>query len=643
MAHGLRSLSAQAVAGPLAGEVYAFGPVRIDVARHVATRDGQPLALAPKTFELLLILVRSGGRVLSRQELIAALWPDTFVEEANLSFQISTLRRALGDAASGAAADADGAEPWIETVPKLGYRFTPAVTASTDARPRRGVSAAAERAEILSERATRALVASLTAAGILVLAVLSVAWFVRSRAQGAPSVRSIAVLPFEDLSEGKGDVQYADGLTEALIAELSTLDGLNKVIGRQSVARFRAAPIPLRDAARALDVDAIVTASVLRSAGRLRVTARLVDGATERHLWAATYERPDGEVLLIQRQVVEAIADAIQLALGPEALARMPKAHAVGAAAFDAYVAGLQAVNAGPAHTVQAIGHFETAAAIDPEFAPAQAALARSLWRGALLEVPVPDAHRRGKAAAARAIALDPNLGEAHAARSVLLLHSDWDWAAADAALRRAIALSPNAAMVRSARAQYLALAARYDEAIDEARRAVELDPSSHTIGSLAWANFHARRYEEAVRRWLQVEGLDGDPVPLGLSIVTLALAGRADEVRASCAADAARGLAWRCAQGQALLGNPVPALRLIEEAPASAGLLTLADTYGALGDAAGAVRTLERAYDTRDLAVLYMNSPLFDSVRHDAAFRNLQRRMNYPGVVDADGRIGRE
>ena len=128
MAQEMLSLSSEAVVRPPGGEVYAFGPVRVDVARHVVSRDGQPIALAPKTFELLLILVRSGGRALSRQELVAALWADTFVEEANLSFQISTLRRVLGV----------GAEQWIETVPKVGYRFTPEVTreaATTHATP----------------------------------------------------------------------------------------------------------------------------------------------------------------------------------------------------------------------------------------------------------------------------------------------------------------------------------------------------------------------------------------------------------------------------------------------------------------------------------------------------------------------------
>lgn len=632
MAHELRVVSSDVAARSREG-IYAFGPVQIDLARHAVTRDGHPVMLAPKTFELLLILVRSGGRVLSRQELLAALWPDTFVEEANLSFQISTLRKALGD----------GAEQWIETVPKVGYRFTPDVTGLPDSRAAREFTVTAEpRIETVPRRASPSRVAGVTAVAVLIVAALSVALLVRSLGQTpTPSVRSIAVLPFEDLSAGQGDVVYADGLTETLIAELSTLDGLDKVIGRQSVARFRAAPIPLRDAARTLDVDAIVTASVLRSAGRLRVTARLIDGATERHLWAATYERPDGEVLLIQRQIVEAMADAIKLALGPEAIARMPKARVVGAAAFDAYVAGRQAVNAGPAHTGKAIGHFETAAALDPEFAPAQASLAHALWRSGMYgPVPARDAYPRGKAAAARAIALDPNLGEAHVALGLLALFSDWDWLAADAAHRRAIALNPNGAMVRLARAHYLLLAARYDEAIDEVRLSVELDPSSLTANAnLAFTYWHARRYDESSRSWLVAERLGSDPTWQGLSALTLALAGRADEMRARCAADVAGRLTWRCAQGHALLGDPGPARLLLDKAPANTGLLTLADTYGAMADASGVVRALERAYDEHNLAVLFMNSPLFDSVRHDPAFQRLQRRMNYPAVVESDGR----
>ena len=192
---------------------------------------------------------------------------------------------------------------------------------------------------------------------------------------------------------------------------------------------------------------------------------------------------------------------------------------------------------------------------------------------------------------------------------------------------------------MHGARAQYLVLAARYDEAIDAARRAVELDPSPSTIGALAWANFHARRYEEAARRWLQVDGLGRDPVASGLNVITLALARRADDVRAFCTAERAGRLAWRCAQAHALLGNPVPARLLLEQAPANTGMLTLADTLGTLADAAGVVRTLERAYDAHDLAALYMNSPMFDAVRHDAAFQRLQRRMHYPAVVDGNAK----
>ncbi len=224
-----------------------------------------------------------------------------------------------------------------------------------------------------------ALVTGLTTA-VVILAAVAVAHYVRARGREAdggptPRIRSIAVLPFEDLSAAKTDVHYADGLIEALITELSTLEGFEKVIGRQSVARFRASPVPIRDAARVLGVDAIVTAAILRSAGRLRVTARLVDGVTERHLWAATYERPD-------------------------------------AAAFDAYIAGRQAVHDGPPGALRAVGHFETAIALDPEFAPAHAALADALWITSMFETAPSDVYRRGRTAAARAIALDTDGSE---------------------------------------------------------------------------------------------------------------------------------------------------------------------------------------------------------------------------------------
>jgi TolB-like protein/DNA-binding winged helix-turn-helix (wHTH) protein len=506
------------------------------------TRGGRTVQVRAKVMDLLSYLASRQGEVVSKDQLLDAVWESLAVSESALTHTVAELRQAIGDTAE--------APQLIETIPKRGYRLIGEVEyveagsgeSGAPSTTRHGGDAAAPPSAPLPSLpeglpAYRRVASPRRGASIALLLSLAsltavfVAHYGRARSTGDAwrtnsVVRSIAVLPFEDLSEGKGDVQYADGLTEALITELSTLEGLHKVIGRQSVVRFRAAPIPLRDAARALGVDAIVTASVLRSAGRLRVTARLVDGVTERHLWAATYERPDGEVLLIQRQVVEAIAAAIQLALGPEAIARMPKARAVGTAAFDAYIAGRQAVNAGPAHTAEAIGHFEAAAALDPGFAPAQAALAHALWRSGMYGPgPTRDAFRRGHAAAKRSIELDPNLGEAHAA------------------------LNPTSAMVGMQRAHYLVLAGRYDEAIDEVRRAVELDPSSvMTNANLAFTYFHARRYDESARRWMIVHRLGRDPAWEGLATLTLALAGQGDELRARCAADVAGHLAWRCA-----------------------------------------------------------------------------------------------
>lgn len=633
--------------------VVRFGAFQLDLRSGELVGGDHRQILPEQPLRILALLLQYPGEVVLRDQLRQQLWSsDTYVDfEHGLNAAVKRLRVALSDSAD--------APRYIETVPRRGYRLIAAVADSvsptSDAPTATDIVAAAPLAgdppsltgspDAGADHRTRrprrgapmAVAAGLTTAVVLILSALSVAQYLRARApvaDGRPTtrVRSIAVLPFEDLSAGKSDVHYADGLTEALITELSTLEGFEKVIGRQSVARYRSTPAPVRDAARALGVDAIVTAALLRSAGRLRVTARLVDGATERHLWAATYERADGEVLLIQRDIVEAIAGAVQLALEPDAVARMPKAPPVDVAAFDAYIAGRHAVNDGPLGAVQAVALFEKATALDPQFAAAHAALASALWQGSMFAIPPREAYRKGRTAAARSIALDPNLGEAHAAAGLLVLHDDWDWGAADTSLRRALSLSPNSATVRFARVHLLVLAARYDEAIDQARRSVELDPSGYLAnGVLAWAYLHARRYDDSMRHWRQADALGRLPYAHEMYALTLGLAGRVDEMRTHCPAHTTDRMTWACAQGHALLGNAAPARAALERASANTPALLLAQTHSALGDAAGAVRVLQRAYDTHDAAALFMNGPMFDRVRHDALFHSLQRRVNYP------------
>lgn len=614
------------------GRRVRFADFELDFDAGELRRSGTRVALAEQPLRLLEELVAQAGVIVSRDQLRDRLWGDrTFVDfEHGLNAAVKRLRDALGDAAD---------EPrFIETVPKRGYRFI----ASIEPAPLVAGAAPAPAAPPAGSPRARWRLAG----AIALLGVAAIGWrlvrppSITSSATAPAPVRSLAVLPFDDLSPDVRDTHYADGLTEALITELSALTGLDKVIGRQTVQRYRASPTPLSKVASELQVDALVTASLLRSAGRLRVTARLVSGATERHLWAATYERADGEVLLIQREIVDAIAENIRLALGPEARARMPLARPVSAAAFDAYVAGRQAMNSGPADTLKAVELLEKATALDPGFAPGHGALAESLARGAM-HGGVPDAERRGMAAAERAIELDPNVAEAHSALGALLLISNWDWSGADNAHRRALALNPNSAIVHLARVQYLVQAARYDEAIEEGRRSIELDPSSYRAsGRLAWALLHARRFDESIRLWDRALEVNPDPVAQSLAVLALAGAGRSGDVQQRCSPDTQGVVAIRCAQAQALLGNPAPARRLIGEDPERVGLFFLVELHGALGDAPGVLRLLEQARAARDQVVLYLNGPVFDPIRAYPGFREFQRQMHYPAFAWSDERV---
>ena len=264
--------------------LYEFGPFRLDLERRVLTRDDQVLPLAPKTFDLLVLLVQSPGPALSKQQLMKALWSDTFVEEANLSFQISVLRKALGE---------DGPR-WVETVPKHGYRFVAPVQ---EVRP-----SADRQPESTDQRIT-----------------------------------SIAVLPLVNVSADPEQEYFVDGMTDALIADLAQISAL-KVISRTTIMRYKGITARLPEIARELNVDGLIEGSVLRVGNRVRITAQLIHAATDTHIWAQRYDRPLEDVFAVHCDVARAIAREIQIRVTPNERLRLARAHVARPDAHEVYL-----------------------------------------------------------------------------------------------------------------------------------------------------------------------------------------------------------------------------------------------------------------------------------------------------------------
>jgi len=304
---------------------YEFGPFLLDPVERLLLRNKQTIPLAPKAFDTLLLLVENSGHLLTKDELMKRLWPETFVEEVNLAQNISAIRRALDGK--------NGGGQYIETVPKGGYRFTavtrevvwePARMAPQDATPIANATVEAVRRPWAMFRL--AVMASATVL-VITIALILIPRMLKFRAKGTPAtpvaaaIRSIAVLPLVNLSSDPEQEYFSDGMTDELITDLARF-GEVKVISHTSVERYKDTKRSLPEIARELGVDAVVEGRVMRSGDRVRITAQLIDARTDRHLWAESYERDLRDVLALQDEVARDIAAEIQIRVNTQETTR---------------------------------------------------------------------------------------------------------------------------------------------------------------------------------------------------------------------------------------------------------------------------------------------------------------------------------
>ena len=327
--------------------LYEFGRFRCNPREQLLLCDGKPISLSPKSFEILLALIRSDGQLLMKDELMRQVWPDSFVEEANLTVNISALRKVLGGGPEG--------QLYIETIPKRGYRFIAkvAVLQQNSGKPElaKEIPATAASRYSVPVRAGKAVLKhrwgplswKIVGFSLVLVALLAVGimrWQSHSAANvsHASPIRSLAVLPLENLS---GDAQdyFADGMTDELITDLAQIGAL-RVISRTSVMPYKGARKPLPVVAHELDVDAIVEGTVLRSGNQVRITAQLIQASADRHLWAQSYQGDLRNTLSLQKQVASAIADQIRIELTPHERAVLKNAKTVDPEAYEDYLKG---------------------------------------------------------------------------------------------------------------------------------------------------------------------------------------------------------------------------------------------------------------------------------------------------------------
>lgn len=649
-----------------AKQFYEFGPYRIDRAERLLLRHGQVVSLTPKVFDTLLVLAENSGHILTKDEVMKTVWPDTVVEETNLTKNISTLRKALGESPDD--------HQYIETIPWRGYRFVASVREVggedteliVEERTRSHVLIKQEQTSALpleasvepafikepsapdtkAKRASKskARLAVVAACAALVIAIVaSILFLVTSRNQMSATtvITSIAVLPLENLSGDPSQEYFADGMTEELIGKLAQIGSL-RVISRTSVMRYKAGGgKSLPEIARELNVDAVLEGTVQRSDGRVRVTAKLIHAATDSLLWARDYERDLTDVLKLQSEVARAVADEIRIQVTPEERARLASARNINPQAHEAYLLGQYHLSKNNQQDMnQAIEYFEHATLIAPDYAPAYAGLSDAwLQRGWVVKAGAiyKGVESQSRAAALKAIGLDEQLAEAHNSLGRIKLLYDWNWAGVEQEFKRALELDPGSADAHIFYGHLLVFLRRDDEAIREGQIAVQLDPlSSTTQSSLGQILFRARKYQEALthqKRAVELEPRNAEAYfRLGDVYV---LVGRYDQALAAFEkvgelTPEFESFRAGIARVYALTGKQREALHAISGL--NADPMSLTAVYVALGDKDKAFRILEKAVEERSPVLVSLKAdPFLENLHSDPRWKTLLRRMNFP------------
>jgi TolB-like protein/Tfp pilus assembly protein PilF len=529
----------------------------------------------------------------------------------------------------------------VETLPRRGYRFIGQINGHALGGP-------VVEATRHPERQGPRWVAPLVFVG-LAFTVIGAVWLdvggLRGRLFGGgtpavAAVRSVAVLPFANLSNDAEQEYFADGMTEELISQLAQIKAL-RVISRTSAMRYKQTPKPLPEIGRELSVQAVVEGSVLRAGDRVRISAQLVDAATDQHLWAQTFERDLADVIALQREVAQAIATRVRATITPQEQALLERPAAVNPEAYSLYLKARHLQNQELRRTTsQAVELFEQAITKDPDFALSYTGLAEAL----VFSYPPRETMPRAKAAAERALALAPELPESHVAAGLVRMFWDWDWAGAEAAFQRAIALDPRHSEAYRRYAVLLATQGRFEEAKAISHKALELDPFSPGIGHMLGRIYYfAGRNEEAIaqyQRTLEIEPNDYWST-LFLGIV-YGRAGRSADSqnfmeRAHVLAGAPPGLVMQLGEAYRRQGRTA-SLRLTaqwEKARAGDGDVissTVALLYCELGEKQKALDWLERALASHTRDLVYLNvEPQYDVIRNEPRFQAVLAKMKFP------------
>jgi TolB-like protein/DNA-binding winged helix-turn-helix (wHTH) protein/Flp pilus assembly protein TadD len=625
-----------------------FGIFELDLRAGELRKHGVRIRLQEQPFLVLAMLLEHPGEVMTREELQKKLWPaDIFVDfDHGLNKAINKVRDALGDSAENPR--------FVETVARRGYRFmsevivadVPSVRSRELERPIYStVTQSSSRAPADEPTGGKQLLTSLAwkiSALVLILLVVALAtWKLYPWNRPPPVIRSLAVLPLENLSGDASQDYFSDGMTDELITELGQIGDL-RVISRTSAMTYKDTHKTLPQIAKELNVDAVVEGAVLRSGGRVRITAQLIMADTDKQLWAESYEGDLRDALTLQAQVARAITNQIQINLNPQEQVAL-KVKVVSPEAYESYLEGRYFWNKRTADGLKAaLAYFNQAIDEDPNYAEAYSGLADTYallgdWQYAVMTTK--EALPKAKAAANKALELDNTLGEAHNSLAFCLDGFDWDFELAGREFRRAIELEPGYATGHHWYAWHLSLLGRYDEALVEMRKAENLDPLSLIINSdLAELLLVAHSYDESIRQSRKTLELDPNFAfahnqlgqaylqenMLDDAVAELQKAAQLSGGSPTCMANLARAYAAS--------GKRTEAEKILSDLEKRSNHIhsyapEIAAIYVALGNRDQAMNWLEKGYEERfNPGVL--QRPGFDPLRSDPRFQDLIHRI---------------
>jgi TolB-like protein/DNA-binding winged helix-turn-helix (wHTH) protein len=629
--------------------VYRFGPYQANTAELELRKSGIRIRLQPKPFQVLKVLLERAGQLVSREELKALLWsPDIFVDfDHGLNTAVNKIREALSDSAE---------EPrYIETLAN-GYKFIGDISEQPE-RPlvaTAPVAAAPPAASLLpgptEPRAEIAWTQRYLAPGVGLACLIAVAFFVfhtapRVFGTSVAPIQSVAVLPLKNLSGDPSQEYFSDSMTDEITTQLAKISSLN-VPSAASVVRYKNTSASASEISRDLKVDAFVQGSVVRAGDKVRVTAQLIDGRTDRHIWAEDYQGDLRDVLVLQNDIATAIAHNVKAKVTPVNSPTVSTPRQVDPRAYDAYIRGRgywlrnNTPNDIPGDMEKSGELFQQAILYDPSFAPAYSGLADYYGvRAATGLIPAGEGWRKSEEAVRTALALDDRLAEAHCSLAAKMMTYDWNWAAAEREIQRGLELDTHYALLHTLYSLLLSYTGRFDQSIVEAQRAQELDPLAQRFAVQRALRF-SRRFDLFLTEVDKVFAQDPAGIHRERARVYQARKQHAEEVRekdqqlrlegcVSCADRLARAYASKGYTGwlQATLNS----LKENSEdgTPTS---FEHAELYAELGNADMAMHYLEQGYreHTIELVRLQVN-PAYDDIRADPRFKDLVHRIGLP------------